>query len=119
MRRINGKFYMRILVLNRSRKRKFRSTKRIITSVIPSITNRLNIGDIPQRVIIQLIKDLRLLSGRGVSIEVYIEDKSAYHGFKLFQIGKKMNHVEIFTTPSKLDLTLFNNNLITKENILR
>lgn len=110
---------MRILVLNRSRKRKFRSTKRIITSVIPSITNRLNIGDIPQRVIIQLIKDLRLISGRGTSIEIYIEDKSAYHGFKLFQIGKKMSHVEIFTSPSKFDITLFNNNLIHYENILK
>lgn len=110
---------MLILVLNRSRKRKFRSTKRVITSVLPSITNRLNIGDVPQRVIIQLIKDLKVFSGRGISIEVYIQDKSAYHGFKLVQIGKKTPQVEIFTMPSNFDLTLVNNGLLNKNLLLK
>lgn len=105
---------MIVLILNRSRKKKFRSTKRIISSVLPSITNRLNIGDIPQRVIIQLIKDLKMKAGRGISIEIYIQDKTAYHGFKLVQIGKKMNHVDIFTSPSKFDLTLLNNGLLNR-----
>lgn len=119
MKKVNGIYYMITLILNRSKKRKFRSTKRIITSVIPSITNRLNIGDIPQRVIIQLIKNLKLKSSRGICIEIYIQDKSAYHGFKLVQIGKKFNHVERFTSPSKLDLTLINNGILPKNDILK
>lgn len=105
---------MIVLILNRSRKKSFRGSKRIISSVLPSITNRLNIGDIPQRIIIQLIKDLKNKVNRGTSIEVYIQDKSSYHGFKLVQIGKVNKKVELFTIPSKLDLTLINEGIIKK-----
>ncbi|HCJ8469709.1 TPA: hypothetical protein NV714_003517 [Escherichia coli] len=106
---------MIVLVLNRSRKKSFRSSKRIISSVLPSITNRLNIGDIPQRIIIDLIKDLRNKVNRGTSIEVYIQDKSGYHGFKLVQIGKTKKQSELFTIPSKIDLTLINEGIIKKQ----
>lgn len=105
---------MIILVLNRSRKKSFRSSKRIISSVFPSITNRLNIGDIPQRIIIQLIKDLKLKANRGTSIEIYVQDKTGYHGFKLIQIGKVKSHVDLFTIPSKFDMTLINEGLMKK-----
>lgn len=105
---------MLILILNRSRKKSFRNSKRMISSVLPSITNRLNIGNLPKRIAFQLIKDLKKKVNRGTSIEFYIEDKSAYHGFKLIQIGKVNKKVELFTIPSKLDLFLINEGILKK-----
>lgn len=87
---------MRVLVLNKSRKKRFRSTKRIVSAVLPSITNRLNIGDVPKRVILELITQLKLKSGKGTSIEIYIENKSGYHGFEVVFIGKRNYNSEIF-----------------------
>lgn len=110
----SGKNYMIILILNRSRKKSFRSTKRMISAVIPSITNRLNMGDVPKRIAMEMIKNLKMKVNRGTSIEVYIQDKSGYHGFKLIQIGKVKSHVEEFTCPSKLDIYLMAEGILKK-----
>jgi hypothetical protein len=92
---------MIILIYNRSRKKRFRSTKRIISSVLPSISNRLNIGSIPKRVIEELILDLKKFSGRGTAIEIYIENKDGYHGFELCTIGKFNQRLDIFEVNKK------------------
>lgn len=92
---------MIILIYNRSRKKRFRSTKRIISSVLPSISNRLNIGSIPKRVIESLILDLKKISGRGTAIEIYIENKDGYNGFELCTIGKFNKRLDIFEINKK------------------
>lgn len=92
---------MIILIYNRSRKKRFRSTKRVISSVLPSISNRLNIGNIPKRVIEELILDLKKFSGRGTAIEIYIENKDGYHGFEICMIGKFNQRLDIFEINKK------------------
>lgn len=99
-----GKKFMKVLIYNRSRKKRFRSTKRIISSVLPSISNRLNIGNVPKRVIEQLILQLKMVSGRGTAIEIYIENSDGYHGFEVVFIGKKNSKVDIFEINKKFAL---------------
>lgn len=103
---------MRILILNNSRKKSFRQTKRIISAILPSINNRVNIGNLPKRIIIQLIKELKKAVNRGTSIQIFIEDSSAYQGFKLIEVGKSKNHLEFFLIPSDLDKDLKHHKLI-------
>lgn len=61
---------------------------------------------------IQLIINLRACVNKGTSIEVYIEDDSAYHGFKLVQIGTKKASIDLFTMPAQIDRDLIFNKLI-------
>lgn len=103
---------MLILILNNSRKKSFRQTKRIISSVLPTITNRLNVGNIPKRIIIDLIKNLKSKTNRGTSIQVFIEESSGYHGFKLVQIGKLKKHLDLFEIETKIDKELISNNIL-------
>ena len=103
---------MLILILNNSRKKSFRQTTRIISSVLPTITNRLNVGNIPKRIIIDLIKNLKSKTNRGTSIQVFIEESSGYHGFKLVQIGKLKKHLDLFEIETKIDKELISNNIL-------
>ena len=80
---------MNVLIYNKSRKKSFRKSKRIISSVLPQISNRVNIGNIPKRIAIKLVEDLRKSVNRGTEIEFYIEDLDGYMGFKMIPIGKK------------------------------
>lgn len=97
---------MKILILNNSRKKSFRQTKRIISAILPAINNRLNIGDLPKRIIIQLLKELKGMVNRGTSIQIFIEDASGYQGFKLVEIGKIKIHLEFFKIACGLDKDL-------------
>lgn len=94
--------YMNVLIYNKSRKKSFRKSKRIISSVLPQISNRVNIGNIPKRIAIKLVEDLRKSVNRGTKIEVYIEDLDGYMGFKMFAIGKKSGD-SFFDIKTKLD----------------
>ncbi len=93
---------MNVLIFNKSRKKSFRQTKRLISAVLPQISNRLNIGDIPKRVILKMIEDLRKIVNRGTCIEIYIEDRSGYMGFRLINIGK-IKGINFFSIPQKND----------------
>lgn len=93
---------MIVLIFNKSRKKSFRRTKRIISSVLPPLSNRLNIGSIPRRIILQLIDDLKKVVNRGTKIEFYIEDSDGYMGFKMVSIGKKSKE-SFFEIPTKFD----------------
>lgn len=93
---------MNVLIYNKSRKKSFRKSKRIISSVLPQISNRVNIGNIPKRIAIKLVEDLRKSVNRGTKIEVYIEDLDGYMGFKMFAIGKKSGD-SFFDIKTKLD----------------
>lgn len=93
---------MNVLIYNKSRKKSFRKSKRIISSVLPQISNRVNIGNIPKRIAIKLVEDLRKSVNRGTKIEVYIEDLDGYMGFKMFAIGKKTGD-SFFGIKTKLD----------------
>ena len=93
--------------MNRSRKKAFRRTKRMVSAVLPSISNRVNIGDLPKRVLVELIKNMRHGTTKGVSIQLFFEEKEGFRGFKCIEFGTKMRHLEDFVnTDSDFDLDL-------------
>ena len=87
---------MLVVIHNKSKGKQFRTTKRIICSVLPFIDIRLNMGNIPLRVLIQLVKNLRACSRRGTYVQVFYKANEGYHGFKLFEIGRKSKWLEPF-----------------------
>ena len=98
---------MIVVIFNQSRKKSFRRTKRIVTAVLPPINNRMNIGDVPKRVLIQLVKNLRDGTTKGVSIQLFFEEKDGFRGFKCIEFGKKSNQVIDFVrVNSRFDFDL-------------
>lgn len=94
-----------VTIINCSKKKSFRSSKRIVTRVLPSVTNRVNIGCLPKRVLLKLIKNLRNNTTKGTSIKVFFEAKVlGYRGYKCIEIGRKSEHLEQFTfATSRID----------------
>lgn len=80
---------MIVVIKNKSKEKCFAKSKRIISSILPQIDIRLNIGDIPERILIQLIKDLRKTASRGTKIKIFIKKDGGFSGFYLYEIGKK------------------------------
>ena len=70
------------MVVNRSRKKAFRRTKRMVTAVLPSISNRVNIGNLPKRVLLELVKNLRHGTTKGVCIQLFFDERQGFRGFK-------------------------------------
>lgn len=94
---------MNIIIINSSKKKSFRSSKRIIGMVLQLITNRVAIGDIPKRVFIKLLLDLKKNTTRGTSIQVFFEAKNiGFRGFKCIQIGVRRKNLEEFMFSSSL-----------------
>ena len=99
---------MLIIIVNQSKKKSFLKSKRLISSVLPEINPRLNLGDIPKRVLMKLLKDLRTSASRGTSLKIFMASKQSYHGFKCVEIGKPSYHLEPFTlSSSTFDTELF------------
>ena len=95
------------VVMNRSRKKAFRRTKRMVTTVLPSISNRVNIGDIPKRVLLELIKNLRHGTTKGVCVQLFFEEKQGFRGFKCIEFGTKSFRWQNFiNVDSRFDLDL-------------
>jgi hypothetical protein len=95
------------VVMNRSRKKAFRRTKRLVTTVLPSISNRVNIGDVPKRVLLELVKNLRHGTTKGVCIQLFFEEKEGFRGFKCIEFGTKSYRVKDFVNvDSRFDLDL-------------
>jgi len=93
--------------MNRSRKKAFRRTKRVVSALLPSISNRVNIGDIPKRVLLELVKNLRHGTTKGVSIQLFFEEKQGFRGFKCIEFGTKSHRVMDFVNvDSRFDLDL-------------
>ncbi len=80
---------MKVVIFNKSRKKRLIKTNRILSCLLFKISNRVYIGDIPSRIIVDLIKELKQFSGRGTAIKIFIESKSGFYGFYLVEIGKK------------------------------
>lgn len=99
---------MIVVILNLSKKKSFRTSKRIISEVLQPITNRLNIGDIPKRVLVVLLKNLKTNVTKGTSIQIFIESKNiGFRGFKGVQIGvKKVLNEDFFEAKSLIDMDL-------------
>lgn len=74
----------------------------MISSVLPQISNRVSIGNVPKRIAIKLVEDLRKNVNRGAKIEFYIEDLDSYMGFKMIPIGKKSKE-SFFDIKTSLD----------------
>ena len=87
---------MFVIIENKSKFKCFRKTKRLITSVLPLVDKRLNIGDIPERVLEKLIIELRKLTSRGTNIKIFIYRKQFANKFELIEIGKKEKYLNIF-----------------------
>jgi hypothetical protein len=85
-----------VIVVNLSRKKAYRASKRVVAAVLPQITIRLNIGSVPQRVLIQLVKALRESANRGTCLKIFFEDRLGYHGVKCLEIGKTGNWLKRF-----------------------
>lgn len=87
---------MFIVIHNKSKGRVFRKTKRIITSVLPLVDKRLNIGDLPLRVLNQLIENLKKCASQGLNIKIFIYKKQYAFKFELIELGKKEKYLKIF-----------------------
>ena len=87
---------MLVVILNLSRKKSFRKSKRKLASVLPNAMPRLHLGDIPKRVLFSLIDDLRKTASRATQIKVFVEDRAGYHGWKCIEIGRHSFHLESF-----------------------
>lgn len=87
---------MYVVIQNKSKKKVFRKTKRLITSIIPLVDKRLNIGDIPERILFQLIDDLKRMSSRGMNVKIFIYNKQNSFKFDLIEIGKKEKYLNLF-----------------------
>lgn len=107
---------MIIVIINSSKKKSFRRSKRIIAGVLQPISNRISLGDIPKRVLIELLKNLKISVTKGTSIQAFIESKNiGFRGFKCIQIGTHKNHLEEFTTSKSLiDIDLISNKILSK-----
>ena len=101
------------IVMNRSRKKAFRRTKRMVSAVLPSISNRMNIGDLPRRVLLELIKNLRHGTTKAVSIQLFFEEKEGFRGFKCIEFGTKRSGLQDFVqVDSRFDLDLMAKGLL-------
>ncbi len=106
---------MLIIVFNKSRKRRLKQTKRILSNILFPVYDRLHLGNIPSRNIIDLIKKLKTHSGSGTNIKIFIESKEGYHGVKLISIGKKDEKLRIMElSKSKIDEKLIKEKIIEK-----
>ncbi len=106
---------MNVIIINSSKKKAFRKSKRIISAVIPSVTNRVSLADIPKRILIELIKNLKLATTRGTSIQIFFESKNlGFRGFKCIQVGvEKNNLAEFVNSKSLIDKDLIINKIKT------
>ena len=103
---INGKIVIAV-VMNKSRKKAFRRTKRLVSAVLPSISNRINIGDVPKRVLLELVKNLRHATTKGVCIQLFFEEQQGFRGFKCLEFGtKSYKFFDFVKTDSSFDLDL-------------
>lgn len=87
---------MIIIILNKSKNNSFKKSKRIINKVLNPIDLRINMGNLPKRVIIKLISDLKLIRTKNTNICIFIENKNCFSNFNLIEIGKKNNYLNIF-----------------------
>ena len=87
---------MIIIILNKSKKKSFRTSRRIINKVLPRVDLRLNVGNIPLRVLVKLVDDLKKTTTKGTSIKIFVENKNGYHKMNIIQIGTKHSYLEIF-----------------------
>lgn len=97
-----------VTVVNYSKKKSFRSSKRLITQVLPSITNRVNLGCLPKRILLRFIKNLKRNATKGTSVKIFFEAKGlGCRGYKCIEVGTKSSHLEPFTfSSSRIDQDL-------------
>lgn len=95
---------MLVVVVNSSRKKSFRRSKRIVSAVLPSVTIRVNLGHLPKRVLLQLIENLKQSATRGTNLKLFFEDKTGFFGLKCVEIGPRSVAIEPFVlAASSLD----------------
>lgn len=87
---------MLVVILNQSRKKSFRKSKRKIASVLPNAVPRVHLGDIPKRVLFSLIEDLRKTASRATQIKIFVQDRAGYHGWKCIEIGRHSFNLDSF-----------------------
>ena len=106
---------MKIIIINRSTKLSLNTTQKIISQVLEPIYRRVNAGDIPMRVLIQLIKNLKKIATKSTSIKVFISTDIGYKGFKCIEIGKPHAVYEKYTHAlSHIDKELKEHKIINK-----
>lgn len=85
----------------------------MVSVVLPSISNRVNLGDIPKRVLLELVKNLRHGTTKGVCIQLFFEEKQGFRGFKCIEFGTKSFRLQGFVNvDSRFDLDLATKGLL-------
>lgn len=92
---------MFIVINNKSKGKSFRRTKRIISTVLPKVDLRLNMGEIPLRILEQLIENLRRNVTKGTKVKIFIATSSGFSGATLIEIGEKDKYLENFACSNK------------------
>lgn len=92
---------MFVVILNKSKGKTFRKTKRIISIVLPKVDLRMNMGEIPLRVLKELIMELKQHARRATNIKIFVKTKSGFSGCTLIEIGKKEKFLENFSKSNK------------------
>lgn len=85
-----------VVVVNLSKKKTFRKSKRIVSAVLPQVSKRVNLGDIPVRVLLELIRKLKEAASRGTKVKIFYEAKQGYVGMKCVEVGSPSNSLEPF-----------------------
>ena len=98
---------MLVTVINLSRKKSFRTSKRIVSIVLPQVSKRVNLGYVPRRVVLELVRNLRKSATRFTCVKLFFADSRGYHGMKCLEIGKPAPWLQSFVyCESSLDSEL-------------
>ena len=91
-----------------------------MSCVLPAISNRVNIGDIPKRVLLELVKNLRHGTTKGVCIQLFFADSQGFRGFKCLEFGTKdIKLADFVNVDSRIDLDLAAKGLLSTPKVER
>jgi hypothetical protein len=76
-----------VILINRSKKKRFKNSRRLAGALLYPLTKRVHIGNLPKRVLRQLIISLKEKAGRGTSVQVFYANKDGFMGYKCIEIG--------------------------------
>lgn len=91
---------MNIVVFDNSKGKSYRKTRRHFSKLLVRLTDRQFVGNLPSRIIEQLLKNVRHMVSKNSDVLILVADKDGFHGWKGYHYGK---------TDSKLKYVNFSN----------
>ena len=80
---------MNIIVFDNSGGKSWKHSRRLFSSLLPTLTDRIFVGRLSKRVIESMIYDLKGKISRRSEILLLISNKSGYHGWEGYYYGRK------------------------------